>query len=44
MPSIMLPRARWVIGRIIIGLFSFVGRIADDRVDPVCTSRVMRRL
>jgi len=44
MPAVMLPRASRVIGRIIIGLFSFIGRTVGDRVGPVCTSRVIRRL
>lgn len=40
----MLPRARRVIGLMIVGLFSFIGGDGIMRVNPVCTRRVMRRL
>lgn len=43
-PAVMLPRARRVIGLMISGLFSFVGVIGGMRLNPVCTSRVIRRL
>lgn len=40
----MLPRARRVIGLMIVGLFSFIEGVGSIRVDPVWTRRVMRRL
>lgn len=43
-PARMLPRARRVIGLVIVGLFSFMGVIVGVRVNPVWTSKVMRRL
>ena len=43
-PARMLPRARRVIGLVTAGLFSFTGVVAGTRVNPVWTSRVMRRL
>lgn len=43
-PARMLPRARRVIGLMIVGLFSFMGVIVGVRVCPVWTSKVIRRL
>lgn len=43
-PAAMLPRARRVMGLMIVGLFSFIGVIVVARVNPVCTSMVRRRL
>ena len=43
-PARMLPRARRVIGLVIVGLFSFIGTIVGVRVNPVWTRRVMRML
>lgn len=41
-PAVMLPRARRVIGATTAGLFSFIGVRGGIRVNPVCTSMVMR--
>ena len=41
-PAVMLPRARRVKGEVIAGLFSFIGVRGGIRVDPACTSTVMR--
>ena len=43
-PARMLPRARRMIGLMIVGLFSFMGVIVGVRVNPVWTIRVIRRL
>lgn len=43
-PAVMLPRARRVIGLMIVGLFSFIEVVDEVRVNPVCTRRIMRRL
>lgn len=43
-PARMLPRARRVIGLMIVGLFSFMGMVVGVRVNPAWTNRVMRRL
>lgn len=40
----MLPRARRVMGFVIIGLFSFVGEFVGVRGKPVWTSSAIRRL
>lgn len=41
-PARMLPRARRVIGLMMVGLFSFIEMVGGVRVNPVWTSRVMR--
>lgn len=41
-PARILPRARRVIGLMMVGLFSFIGVIEGVRVNPVWTSRVIR--
>lgn len=41
-PAVMLPRARRVNGEVIAGLFSFIGVKGGIRVNPVCTSTVIR--
>lgn len=41
-PAVMLPSARRVIGATTAGLFSFIGVRGGIRVNPVCTSTVMR--
>lgn len=43
-PTIMLPRARRVIGLVICRLFSSIGVIVGIRVNFVCTRRAIRRL
>lgn len=43
-PARMLPRARRRMGEVMVGLFSSMGVIVAVRVNPVWTSRVMRRL
>lgn len=43
-PAIMLPSASRVIGAVTAWLFSFAGVIEGVRVNPVWTSRVMRRV
>lgn len=41
-PAMMLPRARRIIGLVIVGSFSFIGVVGGIRVNPVWTSSVMR--
>lgn len=43
-PARMVPRARRRMGEVIVGLFSFTAEIGDVRVNPVWTSKVIRRL
>lgn len=43
-PAMMLPRARRVIGLVVVGLFSFIEGIVIMRVYPVWTNRVIRKL
>lgn len=43
-PAMMLPRARRVIGLMIVELFSFIEGVVIMRVCPAWTSKVMRRL
>lgn len=41
-PAIMLPKARRVIGFMMVGLFSFIGVTGSVRMNPVWTSMVIR--
>lgn len=41
-PAVMLPSARRVRGEVTAWLFSFIGVSGGIRVNPVCTSTVMR--
>lgn len=43
-PAMMLPKASRMIGRMAEDVFSLMGVIVGDRVWPVWTNRVMRRL
>lgn len=43
-PAVMLPKARRVIGLVIVLLFSLMGVSAVSRVKPVWTISVMRRV
>lgn len=43
-PAVMLPRARRVIGLRIVGLFSLIGAMEGERLSPVWTMRVRRKL
>lgn len=43
-PAVILPRARRMIGLVIVWLFSFTGMSVIMRVNPVWTIDVMRRV